>query len=78
MLNGLNLFFGLGGLLTPWMTANVLGGNPLGMCYLKAPLGAVTRIVNIATPMLRPTGERGFKASKIKRLSAAQRCIFWR
>jgi fucose permease len=65
MLNQLNLFFGLGGLLTPLITANVLGGNAVGMCYLAAALGLVTLIVNIATPMPGPTGERGFKASEI-------------
>ena len=65
MLNGLNLFFGLGGLLTPLITANVLGGNAVGMCYLAAALGAVTLIINIATPMPWPTSERGFKGSEI-------------
>jgi fucose permease len=69
MLNQLNLFFGLGGLLTPLITANVLAGNAVGMCYLAAALGAVTLIVNIATPMPRPTGERGFKASEIGRIT---------
>lgn len=65
MLNQLNLFFGLGGLLTPLVTANVLGGNAVGMCYLAAALGVITLIVNIITPMPTPTGERGFKASEI-------------
>jgi len=65
MLNQLNLFFGLGGLLTPLITANVLGGNAVGMCYLAAGLGVVTLIVNIVTPMPEPTGERGFKGSEI-------------
>ena len=69
MLNQLNLFFGLGGLLTPLITANVLGGNAVGMCYLAAALGAVTLIVNIVTPMPRPTGERGFQASEIGRIT---------
>ena len=69
MLNQLNLFFGLGGLLTPLITANVLAGNAVGMCYLAAALGAVTLIVNIVTPMPRPTGERGFKASEIGRIT---------
>jgi fucose permease len=69
MLNQLNLFFGLGGLLTPLITANVLGGNAVGMCYLAAALGAVTLIVNLVTPMPRPTGERGFKASEIGRIT---------
>jgi fucose permease len=65
MLNQLNLFFGLGGLLTPLVTANVLGGNAVGMCYLAAGLGVITLIVNIVTPMPQPTGARGFKGSEI-------------
>jgi fucose permease len=65
MLNQLNLFFGLGGLLTPLVTANVLGGNAVGLCYLAAGLGVITLIVNIATPMPEPTGARGFKGSEI-------------
>jgi fucose permease len=69
MLNQLNLFFGLGGLLTPLITANVLGGNAVGMCYLAAALGIVTLIVNISTPMPMPTGERGFKASEIGQIT---------
>jgi len=65
MLNQLNLFFGLGGLLTPLITANLLGGDAVGLCYLAAGLGVVTLIVNIVTPMPQPTGERGFKGSEI-------------
>lgn len=64
-LNLLNVFFGLGGLLTPFITANILGGNAVTMCYVAAILATITLIVNIATPMPKPTGERGFKASEI-------------
>src|ERR1700722_8298813 len=65
MLNQLNLFFGLGGLLTPLITANLLGGNSVGLCFLAAGLGVVSLIVNIVTPMPQPTGARGFKGSEI-------------
>src|ERR671919_379147 len=41
-LNLLNLFFGLGGLLTPFISANLLGGNSVRLCYLVATLTAVT------------------------------------
>jgi fucose permease len=64
-LNLLNVFFGLGGLLTPFITANILGGDAVTMCYVAAVLATITLIVNIATPMPKPTGERGFKASEI-------------
>lgn len=64
-LNLLNLFFGLGGLLTPFLTANLLSGDAVRMCYVAAAAATITLIVNIVTPMPNPTGERGFKASEI-------------
>jgi hypothetical protein len=65
MLNILNLFFGLGGLITPFVTANILGGSAVRMCYVAAVLATVALLVNVITPMPKPTGERGFKASEI-------------
>jgi fucose permease len=65
MLNILNLFFGLGGLITPFVTANILGGSAVRMCYAAAVLASVALVVNFLTPMPQPTGERGFKASEI-------------
>jgi hypothetical protein len=64
-LNLLNIFFGLGGLLTPFVTANLLSGNAIRMCYLAAGLAAAALVVNAVAPMPRPTGERGFKASEL-------------
>jgi fucose permease len=64
-LNLLNIFFGLGGLLTPFITANLLSGNAIRMCYLAAGMAAAALVVNAVTPMPRPTGERGFKASEL-------------
>jgi fucose permease len=59
-LNLLNLFFGLGGLLTPFISANLLGGNSVRLCYLVATLTAVTLGVHILTPMPPPVGAEGF------------------
>jgi fucose permease len=64
-LNLLNLFFGLGGLLTPFVTANLLKGDAIRMCYVAAILAAATLLVNVITPMPRPTGQRGFKVSEL-------------
>jgi len=64
-LNLLNLFFGLGGLLTPFIAANLLAGNGVTLCYLVAVLTAATLLVNGTTAMPAPTGERGFKLSEI-------------
>jgi fucose permease len=59
-LNLLNLFFGLGGLATPFIAANLLARNSTRLCYLVAGLTAATLLVNIATPMPAPSGEGGF------------------
>ena len=64
-LNLLNLFFGLGGLLTPFITAKVLSGNAVLMCYVAAAAATVTLIVNVITPMPKPVGELGFKGSEL-------------
>lgn len=63
-LNFLNLFFGLGGLATPFISANLLGGDAVSLCYLAAVLAVVTLAVHIATRIPPPTGERGFKLSE--------------
>jgi fucose permease len=65
MLNLLNLFFGLGGLLTPLITADLLSDDAIKMCYVAAAMATVALIINVVTPMPKPTGERGFKASEI-------------
>ncbi len=67
-LNLLNLFFGLGGLLTPLIGANLLAGNTIALCYLVAGLTAVTLFVHATTPMPPPSGERGFKLSEAGQL----------
>jgi len=64
MMNLLNLFFGLGGLATPLLLANLLGGNSTRLCYLVAVLTAATLILNGAAPIPPPTGERGFQFSQ--------------
>ncbi len=64
-LNLLNLFFGLGGLLTPLIAAQLFAGDAVSLCYLVAALTVVTLIVHITTGMPAPSGERGFKASEM-------------
>jgi fucose permease len=64
-LNLLNLFFGLGGLLTPFIGANLLAGNAVGLCYMVAALTSVTLLVHAGTAMPPPSGERGFKTSEM-------------
>jgi fucose permease len=64
MLNLLNLFFGLGGLVTP-LAASMLAGNASGLAYAAAILTAATFIFHMATPMPAPSGERGFKGAEV-------------
>ncbi|HOQ44104.1 MAG TPA: MFS transporter [Bryobacteraceae bacterium] len=64
MLNLLNLFFGLGGLVTP-LAASMIGGDAVRLAYTAAILAAATFIFHATTPMPAPSGERGFKASEV-------------
>lgn len=64
-LNLLNLFFGLGGMLTPLIASDILRGDPIALCYLVAALTAITLAVHATTAMPAPTGERGFKLSEV-------------
>lgn len=64
LFNLVNLFFGLGGLLTPAVAGFLFADNTIGLAYLVAVLTAVTFAVHAITPMPPPTGERGFKSSE--------------
>jgi fucose permease len=64
-LNLLNLFFGLGGLATPFISANLLSRNSTRLCYLVAGLTGATLILHILTPMPGPTGAQNFVFSEV-------------
>jgi fucose permease len=64
-LNLLNLFFGLGGLATPFISANLLNRNSVRLCYLVAALTAVTLVIHLATTMPGPSGGQGFAFSDV-------------
>ena len=64
VLNFLNLFFGLGGLATPFISANLLRSNSTRLCYLVAVLTAITLGIHAVAPIPGPTGERGFQFSQ--------------
>jgi fucose permease len=64
-LNFLNLFFGLGGLATPFVAANLLGGDAVRIAYAAAILTAAVFLVHVFTPMPPPSGERGFKTAEV-------------
>src|SRR5277367_5935327 len=58
-LNLLNLFFGLGGLATPFIAANLLKKNATRLCYTIAALTVETLIVNVTAKMPAPAGGGG-------------------
>jgi fucose permease len=59
-LNLVNLFFGLGGLATPFIAANLFARNWLRLCYTIASLTVVTLAIEAATKMPAPTGAERF------------------
>lgn len=68
VLNFVSVFFGLGGMLAPFLVANLLSGNSneaaVQFFYVMAALVAITLAVYAATKMQPPTGQRGFKFSE--------------
>jgi fucose permease len=59
-LNLVNLFFGLGGLATPFLSANLLKGNWVRLCHTIAVLTIVTLAIQAAAQMPPPTGAGRF------------------
>ncbi len=64
VLNFLNLFFGLGGLATPFISANLLGRNSTRLCYTVFALSVITLAIHAGAPIPPPTGERSFQLSQ--------------
>jgi fucose permease len=64
-LNLINLFFGLGGMATPLISANFLKRDSVKLCYLVASLTAITLAINLATAMPAPSGNASFVFSDI-------------
>jgi fucose permease len=59
-LNLVNLFFGLGGLATPFISANVFKKNWVRLCYTVASLTVVSLAIQAMTNMPAPSGAGGF------------------
>jgi fucose permease len=59
-LNLVNLFFGLGGLATPFISANVFKRNWVRLCYTVASLTVVALAIQAVAKMPAPTGAAGF------------------
>jgi len=59
-LNLVNLFFGLGGLATPFISANLFRRNWVRLCYTVAMLAVVTLAFQAGSAMPAPQGGGGF------------------
>jgi len=59
-LNLVNLFFGLGGLATPFLSANLFARNWVRLCYTVASLTVVTLVIQALTKMPSPTSAERF------------------
>ena len=59
-LNMVNLFFGLGGLATPFISANLFQRKWIRLCYTVAALTVVTLAIQALTKMPAPTGAGRF------------------
>jgi fucose permease len=59
-LNLVNLFFGLGGLATPFIAANLFGRNWARLCYTIATLTVVSLAIEASTKMPEATRSGGF------------------
>jgi fucose permease len=62
-LNFLNLFFGLGSIITTYVASERI--DPAAVCYLIAALAAVALVVNAITKMPPPVGEASFRLSDV-------------
>ncbi|HUX43266.1 MAG TPA: MFS transporter [Terracidiphilus sp.] len=59
-LNLVNLFFGLGGFATPFVSANLFRKNWVRLCYTVASLTVLALVVQAVTQMPAPAGSSGF------------------
>jgi fucose permease len=65
MYNLLNLFFGLGGLVTPLIAARLFQNNSSRLLMFASSLTGITLVVHAITAMPGPSGEVQFQASAV-------------
>ena len=59
-LNLVNLFFGLGGMVTPFISANLLKRDIVKLCYAAGVFAVIALAVQLASPIPPPTGVQSF------------------
>ena len=63
-LNLVNLFFGLGGMATPFISANLLRRDTVKLCYAAGAFAVIALVVQLAAPIPGPTGVQSFVLSE--------------
>jgi fucose permease len=74
-LNLINIFFGLGGFATPFVSANLLGKNSTRLCHLIAVLAVVAAAVSFIAPIPPPTSAQSFVFSEVG--NVLDRPVLW-
>ena len=59
-LNLVNLFFGLGGMATPFISANFLKGDTVKLCYAAGAIAVIALLVQAAAPISSSNGAQSF------------------
>jgi fucose permease len=70
LFNGFNTFFGLGGIATPFIAANLFAGNSFRLCNFTAALTVATLALHATTDMPVPTGVVQFQFGDVPALLA--------
>jgi fucose permease len=65
VLNLVNLFFGLGGLATPFIAANVFKKNWVRLCYTVASFTVAALVIQAVSKMPPPTGNTQFLLANV-------------
>lgn len=73
MFNLVNLFFGLGGMATPFIAANLFKRNAVKLCYFAGGVAALTFALHAVTGM--PPAKVGFEISQVGGVLRAP--VFW-
>jgi len=73
--NWLNLFFGLGGLVTPLISANIFQKNPRSLSLFAATLAIVALLASFIAPFQPPSGTVAFQFSAIAGLLGDPRLL---
>jgi fucose permease len=59
-LNLVNLFFGLGGMATPFISANLLKRDTVKLCYAAGAFAVIALLVQLTAPIPGPSGRQSF------------------